>query len=255
MWPTLLPLGPVTLHTYGALIAVGFLAGYFYTVRLARKHGLSADTVTDLCWVALLAGIIGARLLYVAFDWAYYSRSPLSVLKLWEGGLVWYGGFLFAVLSGIFWLRRRRISVLLAADLLAPGTALGHAIGRLGCFAAGCCYGRPTQLPWAVRFTHPDTLAVPHTPLHPSQLYESFLTFGIFAVLSGMAWRRPDRVGRGEVALVYLGLYAAARFVVEFSRGDDRGPVLALLTTTQWISLAFLLAAMAGGVLLRRKNA
>jgi phosphatidylglycerol:prolipoprotein diacylglycerol transferase len=243
VWPSLLKLGPFTLHTYGALVAGGFLAGYAYSARLGERHGLPRERSADLAWIALLAGIVGARILYVLFNLPYFRQRPLEIVQFWQGGLVWYGGLAAALAVGVAWTIRAGVPTGLAADVFAPGVALGHAVGRLGCFAAGCCYGRPSSLPFAVSFHHPDTLAPMGTPLHPSQLYEAALDFGLFFLLHRLAARGRPALGSGTLACLYAALYSVIRFAVEFSRGDDRGPVWLSLSATQWVALAFLAAA------------
>jgi phosphatidylglycerol---prolipoprotein diacylglyceryl transferase len=245
MWPVLLEIGPVRLHSYGALVALGFLLGYAVTVAVARRHGLEKDVILDLAWVVLLAGLAGARAAYVLFNWTYFQQRPLEILALWHGGLVFYGGLAGALAAGWLWLRRQRIRPGLVMDVAAPGIALGHAIGRLGCFLAGCCYGRPTSRVWAVIFRHPDTLAPRHIPLHPSQLYEAALNFFLFVVLAVAIRRHPDVVGTGRAAAGYVVGYALIRALVELTRGDDRGPVIATLTATQWVALFTALLAAA----------
>jgi phosphatidylglycerol:prolipoprotein diacylglycerol transferase len=254
MFPILFTWGPITLHTYGALVAAGFFLAYRWAVRLARQNNVPSDFIADLAWILLLSGLAGARILYILFNLGYYASNPWDILKVWQGGLVWYGGMAFAALVGAWWLHRREISIPLAADLCAPGVALGHALGRTGCFMAGCCFGRTCDLPWAVTFRHPESLAPQGVPLHPSQLYEAGLNFFLFLLLILLArWKRPA-VGSGRLALLYMGLYSLIRFCVEFTRGDDRGPVLASLTAPQWISLAGLLLAFAAWAVLERKD-
>ncbi len=243
MWPILVDFGSFSLHTYGVFVAVGFLAGYGWTVKLAKTRNISQDTVLDLCWVLLLSGIIGARLLYVAFNWDYFMSAPMEIVKLWQGGLVFYGGLILASVTGIVWVRRRKLSPALIADIVAPGLALAHAFGRLGCFAAGCCYGRACDLAWAVTFRHPGTLAPRDAALHPSQLYEAGLNFLLFLILNHAA-RRKDEIGTGRVAASYVLGYSLIRLAVEFTRGDERGPLFLSLTATQWVAaMTFLLAA------------
>jgi phosphatidylglycerol---prolipoprotein diacylglyceryl transferase len=253
MWPVLCQWGPVTLHTYGALVALGFFLGYFYTLRLGRRHGVSADAVTDLAWWTLLAGLLGARLLYASFNPSQFLEDPLEIFKIWQGGLVWYGGFLAALAATVHWARRHDVPFLKLGDMIAPGLALGHGVGRLGCFAAGCCFGRPTDLPWAITFTHPDTLAVPNVAVHPSQLYEAVLNVELFVVLSVLANRLPGWIGSGRLTALYLAGYGVIRVLVEATRGDDRGPVWAGVTVTQWIAAACFAAGVA--LLMRRRPA
>lgn len=237
MWPILLKFGSFGLHTYGAFVAAGFLAGYGWMVHSGKTRNISQDTVLDLAWVLLLSGLIGARALYVAFNWDYYLQSPLEILKLWEGGLVFYGGLILASAAGVFWTRQKKLSIALIADLVAPGLALGHAFGRLGCFAAGCCYGRPCDLSWAATFNHPESLAPQGIALHPSQIYEAGLNFLLFFILNYAA-NRKNALGTGRVAALYVLFYSLARFSVEFTRGDDRGPLFLSLTATQWVAAA-----------------
>lgn len=248
MFPVLFKIGPLTLHAYGAMVALGFYLGYRWMLFQGRRHGLSEDQVSALAWTCMLAGLAGARLLYVAFNPGHYLSAPWEIFKIWEGGLVWYGGLLAGAGAGVLWLRRRKISVPLAADVTAPALALAHAVGRLGCFLAGCCYGRECALPWAVTFRHPDTLAPSGIPLHPAQLYEAALDLLLFALLA----RRP--VGSGRTAVLYIGGYSLARLTVEFFRGDERGPVWLSLTSTQWIAVLGLGAALAGWTVLSRRT-
>lgn len=243
MWPSLFKIGPITLHSYGALVALGFFLGYLYTLTQAKRHGLHPDTVTDLIWVLLLSGITGARIFYVLLNFSYYRAAPVEIIKIWDGGLVFYGGFLAATLAGIVWARRQHQSALLWADLLSPALPLGHAFGRLGCLAAGCCYGHPTTLPWRITFTHPQSLAPLNAPLHPSQVYESLLNFILFAALAAFQKCRPDSVGTGRLTIFYLAAYGLIRWGVELTRGDDRGPVLLSMTVTQWLAVASVAAA------------
>lgn len=255
MWPILFDHGPLVLHTYGAFVALGFFLGYRMMLSLARRRGVDDAAVSDLAWICLLSGLVGARLFYVAFNWRTYQLYPLDVLKVWEGGLVWYGGLIAAAVAGTLWARRRGLSAALMADLAAPGVALGHALGRLGCFAAGCCYGKPCSLPWAATFRHPKTLAPAGVPLHPAQMYEAALDFLLFFALFAWLRRRPDQAGTGRPAVLYVVLYSLIRLGVEFFRADDRGPVAGGLTATQWIAAAMFLAAVLLLPFSRRRDA
>jgi len=243
MWPILFDWGPVTLHTYGALVALGFFFGAMVTASLAGRRGIPRETVLDLVWVAAVSGLAGARAFYVLLQWDYFAHQPLEILKIWQGGLVWYGGVLAAVPALLFWLKKKNLPAPLMADLLAPGVALGHAVGRLGCFAAGCCFGRVCDLPWAVVFTHPDSLAPRGLPLHPSQLYEAVLNGLVFTLLLFLA-RRPSWPGRGRLAALYVLFYGVIRLLVEHGRGDDRGALVGPLTPTQWVAVVTALAGL-----------
>ncbi len=145
--------GPITLHTYGFLLAIAFLAGLWVAARLARREGLDATRVTDLGVYVLIAGLLGAKLMLVVVEWGHYSLNPRELWNLFQSGGVFYGGLLGAIPVAWIFARRYSLDGWKTADALAPGVVLGQAIGRLGCFAAGCCHGRPADVPWAVRFT------------------------------------------------------------------------------------------------------
>ena len=237
-------LGPLTLYTYGVLLATAFLAGLWVAGRQARKEGLKEDRVTDLAVYLLIAGLLGAKLLLLATDWFYYSSNPRQLLTIMQSGGVFYGGLLAALPVAWWYVRRHGLPGWQTADALAPGVAIGQVIGRIGCLAAGCCYGRPTNLPWAITFTDVQAARIVgtplDTPLHPVQLYESLAVLGIFFALLRIARRKSFH---GQVVVSYLALYAVARFAIEFYRGDaSRGSVLGgLLSTSQFISVLMLL--------------
>ncbi|HOW28143.1 MAG TPA: prolipoprotein diacylglyceryl transferase [Elusimicrobiota bacterium] len=254
MHPILLRFHSLTLHTYGLLVAFGFLAGYWIALRNMKRAGLSPSVSADLLWLLFLSGLLGARLAYVATAPAYYLAHPWETLKIWEGGLVWYGGFIAAVAVGYHTIRRKGLPALTVADALAPALALGHAIGRVGCFMAGCCYGKPTGLPWAVEFRHPESLAPLNLPSHPVQLYEASLGGILFILLMTLSRKDSWHVGSGRPALLYVFSYAVLRFLLEFLRGDDRGPSLFSLSGSQAVSVALMLVCGGIVVFLRRRS-
>lgn len=289
MFPTLfrLPLpivGPVTIHTYGVLLVVSFLVAILVARRLARREGLDPDYVVDAGVYAILAALVGAKALLLVVDWDFYSRQFRAIadegggavgaaldgvlgglapyvgalaslgLSLLQAGGVFYGGFIAAVLMALWYLRRHSLSTWKVADVAAPSIALGHAFGRLGCFAAGCCYGIATDLPWGVTFT--DTYAgtlvgVPlNIPLHPTQLYEAATNLLLFA---GLLWFYRRKQFDGQVFWVYVLSYSALRFFHEFLRGDPRGALFGdALSTSQFI--AILAATVALGMLARLRQ-
>lgn len=255
MFPKLLEIGSFYLPTYGVLVALGFLAGLSVTTHLARRRGLDAERVGNLAIYCALAGLLGAKLLMFVLDYDYYLAYPnrlFSLDTLLSAG-VFHGGFFAALLFAWIYLRRQGMGWLPVADVLAPGLAVGHALGRLGCFAAGCCWGARCERPWAVTFTSPDAhelVGVPlNVPLHPTQLYESFATAGVAAVLWHMS-RRPQPPGR--VLGAYLLLYSLARLAVEFFRDHQQAlPFGLALTWTQWMAAGL---AACGGWLLWRRN-
>jgi phosphatidylglycerol:prolipoprotein diacylglycerol transferase len=245
MYPELFHLG--FLHTYGVLVALAYLTALWLAGILARRAGLNADTVTNLCIYCALAGIVGAKLMMFLVDIPYYTQNPGEIFSLGtlQAAGVFYGGLIAAVAVSAWYMRKAHLPALKTADVFAPAVALGHGIGRLGCFSAGCCWGVECHLPWAVTFRSPvaHQLGVPlGVPLHPTQLYEAFAEFAIFAVLY---WRIQKPHAPGAVISLYLMLYSSTRFIVEFFRYHEQGNLLGgPLDTSQWISLAlFLLGA------------
>jgi phosphatidylglycerol:prolipoprotein diacylglycerol transferase len=235
--------GPITIHTYGVLLAIAFLAGLWVASRQAKRAGLDANRITDMAVWVLIAGLVGAKVLLVALDWRYYARSPRELLSVFQSGGVFYGGLAAGILVAWWYARRHHLSGWATADVLVPGVILGQAIGRLGCFSAGCCWGKPTHLPWAVTFTNITAarqVGTPmDTPLHPTQLYESFGAFLIFFFLLWLARRKRFD---GQVTLAYVALYSALRFAIEFVRGDpDRGTWFhGAVSTSQLIAIVLL---------------
>ncbi|WDP88762.1 MAG: prolipoprotein diacylglyceryl transferase [Desulfobacter sp.] len=220
MYPILLEIGSLKLYTYGLFLALGFMTAIWFTKRNARFYGISHQTVSDLFFAILVSAIVGARLLYVGINFKDYQNNFLEMFKIWNGGLVFFGGFIASVAAAVIFCRIRKLEVWKTADVLAPGLALGHAVGRFGCFFAGCCYGRACDLPIAVTFSHPESLAPLHTALHPTQLYMVGTNFVLFLIL--LAIQRRKRF-TGMVFLSYVMLYSLFRAVVEFFRGDFRG--------------------------------
>lgn len=224
-------------------MALGFLAGLGWTRVEANRRRLDPERVGDVLWKTLLAGLLGGRLLYVALNGSYFLSRPWDIFKIWEGGLVWYGGLALGGAVGIFLFRKMGLNFLQSLDLCAPGLALAHGLGRVGCFFAGCCYGRPTHAPWGVTFNDPHSLAPGGMPLHPTQLYESFLELLLFGVL---AWLSRRKSPAGTVGWSYLLGTGLVRFFVEFFRDDPRGPVWMSWPLTQWMSVGLILAGLVG---------
>jgi phosphatidylglycerol---prolipoprotein diacylglyceryl transferase len=221
MHPVLFNVGPFTVHTYGALIALAFLVGLLLAAKEAKRKGIDPERMMDLGLYILIAAIVGSRLFQVAVEHKYFFQNPLEIVKIWKGGLAFYGGFIGALFMGIWYLRKHGLPVWKVGDALAPSIAIGQAIGRLGCLSAGCCYGLPTDLPWGITFNAPGTLALPGIPLQPTQLYESFCMFILFGVL--WAFRKRITV-EGQLFWTYVMSYSVIRFIIEFFRGDtERG--------------------------------
>jgi phosphatidylglycerol:prolipoprotein diacylglycerol transferase len=239
MHPILLKLGPFTVYAYGAAMVAAFLASSslatWQAQRLpAAQRALPAEHVTDFCLTGLLGGVIGGRLFYVVVAWEYFQQHLLEVFALWQGGLVWYGGLAGGLLAGGWYARRHRLALLPVLDQLAPMIALGHAIGRLGCFFNGCCYGVATHAWYGVWFPGHDAAVV------PTQLLEA----GGLVLLAGVLWRQqPALLGqRGRVFGWYLIGYALLRAGVELFRGDQ--PRFSGWTLPQGISLVVLLVGL-----------
>jgi phosphatidylglycerol:prolipoprotein diacylglycerol transferase len=241
-------LGPtITLHTYGVLLAIAFLAGLWVASRQARRSGLDSGRVTDMAVWVLIAGLLGAKALLVLLDWRHFTTSLRDLFSVFQSGGVFYGGLVAGIVLAWWYARRYRLPGWQTADALAPGVILGQAIGRLGCFSAGCCWGKPAQVPWAVTFTNLEanrTVGTPmDTPLHPSQIYESTAAFLVFLFL---LWLAPRKRFHGQVVLAYVALYSAVRFTLEFWRGDtDRGTWFGGRVSTSQVVAVVLLIAVA----------
>jgi phosphatidylglycerol---prolipoprotein diacylglyceryl transferase len=243
MYPEIFRIGNFPVNTYGVLLALAFLAALLTAARLAARDGLPRERVYDLGLWMLLAAIIGSKVLML-FTEPEYREDPLRLISLdfLRSGGVFYGGFVAAVLAGYFLIRRYQLPWWKTADAFAPGIALGNAIGRQGCFAAGCCWGKPTEMPWGVQFTEAghEVTGVPlGVHLHPTQLYESF---GALLVFFFLLWLHKRKRFSGQVILFYAVLYAVMRFTIEFFRDDPRGDILGLttltgLSTSQMLSL------------------
>ncbi len=258
MFPILIRLGPITLHTYGLLVALGIFAGIKICIRAASKDGFSGkevqDSIYQLGFYVMLSGILGARVFYVVTHWAEFSANITDVIKIWQGGLVFYGGLIGALVGFYVWNRSKPFAAdwKQVTDWIAPSLAFGHALGRLGCFAAGCCYGKVTDEPWGVTFLNPDSLAPLGIPLHPTQIYES-----IFLILLGCFLLRrlskthqdPNRK-RGAIFIEYLLIYSVGRFLIEFLRADE--PLQGGLSPGQMVSLVIFASALAFAI--KRKN-
>jgi phosphatidylglycerol:prolipoprotein diacylglycerol transferase len=236
MYPKLISFGPYFIPTYGVLVALGFLVGLLITMRLATKAGLSAEKVTNLAVYCAIAGVLGAKLFMFLFDWSYYWHNPGEIFTFGtlQAAGVFHGGFIAALVVAFFYMRSHKLAVLPTMDIFAPGVVIGQAIGRLGCFAAGCCWGTECDLPWGVRFRSDFAAPVPlDRTLHPVQLYESFANFLLFALLYRLSGRKHKP---GQIIGLYLVLYSTIRFCVEFFRNHEQGLILNL-SLTQWISV------------------
>ena len=239
MYPELFSLGPITVYSYGVLLAISYLVGLWLAMRRARAWGLDANRVLDLGIYIIIAALIGAKLLLLVVDFDQFRRSPADLMSLARSGGVFYGGLILAVLVAFWYVHKHRLPLWATCDVFAPGIALGHVTGRLGCLAAGCCYGRPTSLPWGITFTNPLAAANVGTPLgiplHPTQIYEAGAELLILLVL--LATEKRGRPFPGRTFWGYMFLYAVSRYIIENYRGDPRGTVFGIFSTSQFISL------------------
>jgi phosphatidylglycerol---prolipoprotein diacylglyceryl transferase len=258
MHPRLLTTPYLTIHTFGVFLAAGYLAALWWITRSGKRQGLNPDLMMSLGLWAIVGAVLGAKLLMIVRTLPDYLSDPSQLwsLSTLQSAGDFYGGFLGSLAAvSIYFARTPQLPVWQTADICAPAIALGQAIGRIGCFMAGDDYGSATAVPWAVTFTEPDAYRIGGAPLgvalHPVQLYESAACLVLFVFL---VWLSRRRKFRGQVILSYTLLYAAARFVLEFFRGDeDRGFVFGgLLSTSQLI--AIVLAAIAVVMWSRRRQ-
>lgn len=238
-------LGGIRIYSYGVLVAAAFFLSILWTAREAKRLGMDPNVVMDLSFYIILATLVGARLMYIIVEWRRYAEHPMDIIKIWEGGLVFYGGLISSILVSVIYLRKHHLNFFQVADLFMPGVALGHGIGRLGCFFAGCCYGREAPHFWAaVRFPQtPFSLAPAGIPLYPAQLMEMATLLGLFGFLVFMSRRKKFD---GQIFLLYIVLYSIARSILETFRGDAiRGFVIpGWLSTSQLVSLILILVAV-----------
>lgn len=251
MHPILFHLGAITIYTYGFFIAVGALLGGLYMWRQGyRRYGMTFDQANTLFLLLISAGVIGGKL-FVVFENPSYYLSHFSELFS-KNGFVFYGSLLTAIPVMLWYFRKNNLPVAGMLDVMAVVTCIVHGFGRIGCFNAGCCYGKPTSSILAITFTDPTCQAPLDVALHPTQLYEAASIFLIFLIL--MFIDRNKKFD-GRVFLTYLILYAIARSIIELFRGDlERGFVIEdMLSTSQFISLVLVLGAIYFYVKLRRK--
>ena len=246
MHRTLLDLGLFQIHSYGFFLALSFAVGIWMAGVRAERRGIPAERITDVSLVIVLATVIGARALYVGAHWSEFDGRFWDIFRTWEGGLTMYGGAVPATVLGMWYLRRAGVDAWRAADAIAPSMALGLGFTRIGCFLSGCCFGKPTDLPWGCVFPAGSHAAAvfPGQSLHPAQLYAAaagFLICGALLVLD----RR--RLPRGSLFLLFLALYAVARTLLDLVREYDATayPIASIpITLNQWVSLAVFLFAV-----------
>ncbi len=243
MHPILLKIGSITLYTYGLFVGLGFLTAVLVSGKRGKKYNIKPEQMSDLFFIILVSAIAGARILYVIINFSEFSGNLINIFKIWNGGLVFYGGFIAALAAAIIYIKKTGLLMWQTGDIIAPGIALGHSIGRLGCFSAGCCYGKQCNLPWAVTFTDPHCLAPIGVPLQPTQLYSVLSNFIIFLIL---IWLDKRKKFDGMVFWSYILLYGIFRSFIEIFRGDPRGHFLSIhfLSVSQGIGIIMAIIAI-----------
>jgi phosphatidylglycerol:prolipoprotein diacylglycerol transferase len=256
MYPILLELGPnITVYTYGVLLAAAYLLGLKLAMSRAKARQLDQTRVLDLGIYIIISALIGAKLLLLITEFSTFRANPRELLTLARSGGVFYGGLILAVIVALWYIRRIGLPLWTTCDVFAPGIALGHVVGRFGCFFAGCCYGKPTDVAWAITFTNPFAAANVGTPLgvplHPTQLYEAGAEALILVLL--LATESRGRRYPGRTFWLYMLLYAVSRYVIEMFRGDPRGTV-GIFSTSQFISVLLVPLSIVMLLYLRRRD-
>jgi phosphatidylglycerol:prolipoprotein diacylglycerol transferase len=239
MHPILFEIGQFPVYTYGLLLAAAYLLGLQFALMRAKTRGLDPNRVMDLGIWIIVSALVGAKLMLLVVERDKFGWSAADLMNLFRSAGVFYGGLIAAVVVALWYLWRHRMPVWTVTDVFAPGIALGHVTGRLGCLAAGCCYGKPTDMPWAIVFSNPLAAANVGTPLgiplHPTQIYEAGASLVILVAL--LATERRGRRFAGRTFWSYMFLYAVSRYIIEIYRGDPRGTVLGVFSTSQFISV------------------
>ena len=258
MHPIAFQLGPLTIHWYGVMIALAFLAGLWTATRRARRENISAERIADVTLWLMVGAIAGARFVYVTTYWRdEFADQPFrEVFMIQHGGLVFYGGFIGAAIAAFIYIRWKKMPLWKTLDVLAPSVAFGSVFGRIGCLLNGCCYGRHTDLPWGLTFTNPQAHELSGTPvgvpLHPTEIYDALLNFGLYLFL---AWLFRRKKFDGQIFATYLLCYAVTRSFVEYFRGDYTKLHYHLgLTPAQWISVPIFVAGLALAIVLSRRE-
>jgi len=257
MHPKLISIGSFYLPTYGVMLAIAYLVAIFLLNRKAEREGLPKNEISDLSIAILASAILGAKLLLAIVDFKEYLAAPGTAMELIRSGGVFQGGLIAATAVGLWYIRKHRLPVWRVTDMAAPSIALGEAIGRFGCLAAGCCYGKPTNVPWAITFRNPFAHEAVGTPLnvalHPTQIYLSLNALALFAICE---WFYRHKRFDGQVFWIYVLGYALTRGVIEEFRGDlVRGFVVpGVLSTAQFIGILMAIASIVMLFVLRRRQ-
>jgi len=249
--PIAFQLGPLTVHWYGVMIALAFLAGLWTATRRARRENISSERIADIVIWLMVGGILGARIVYVATYWKdEFAGQPFSeIFMIQHGGLVYYGGLIGATIAGIICNHWKKLPFWKTADVLAPSIALGNIFGRIGCLLNGCCYGRACNLPWAIRF--PSGHPTGGLPVHPTEIYDALNNFILYLLL---AWLFRRKKFDGEVFATYLIGYAITRTIMEYFRGDYPPDQIHFgLTPGELISIPVFIIGLVLGIVLSNR--
>jgi len=249
MHPILFKIGPITIYTYGVMVALGIFFGSLILVRLGEREGIRREDIVDTAFWSVVAGFIGARLFFFIYN-PEYLKPWYRLFYIWEGGLVWYGGVIFGALTAIYFIRKRKIPVWKFADVVSIALSVGLGFGRIGCTMAGCCYGKVCHAPFAIVFTNPHSAAPLNIPLWPTEPVSSAANF-LIALILYLLYRR--RKVPGEIFGFYLILYGTFRFLIEFVRATPK-EILGTFSNNQVISIIMVATGIAI-VIYRRKRA
>jgi len=240
MYPILLKIGPLTIHTYGFMMALGVALGLWFLFVQAKKQELPASKLIDVAFYTIIVALLGAKLILFFGDLSYYLENPKQLFSLARSGGVFQGGLAFGFFFALWLLRRNKIPAWKTADIIGPALALGHGFGRLGCFSAGCCYGTECTVPWGVTFQNEyahNLTGIPlHISLHPTQLYEAFLNFSSFLILFIILRKKSFN---GQVISFYIINYSIIRYFVEFFRGDHGARVYFIQNVSPYLSVSY----------------
>lgn len=251
----LLKLGPLTVYSYGATLALAFIIGTILAAFRAQRSGLDKNKIVDLIFYILISSLLGARLLFVALNWSYYVVHITEIFQIWEGGLVFYGGLILAFIVSVWFIKKNSLPLGKVLDVLAPSVALGIAIGRIGCFLNGCCWGK-VSLRWGVRFPFKDNPpayaeqvyggliprdALCSLPVIPAQLYESLVCLAIFVLL---LWLGRVRRFDGFLFWMFILFYSIFRFFIEYLRYYEPNFIFGFFTVSQIISAILFICAL-----------
>ena len=258
MHPVFLKIGSFELASYGVMTALGYMAACLYFLPRLKKINLDKDTFWNLIFIAFVGAIVGAKLLFILLNWdqlgATFAQKITNIFHDFRYGFVFFGGMIVSVCALLIYMKKMNLPILKVSDFLIVGLPLGHCLGRIGCFLAGCCYGRHTTMPWGVTFTDTHSLVAPDllgVPLHPTQLYESAANLLLFLLLAKL-YNKPHK--DGTILLIYIACYSLLRFVIEFFRGDYRGAFVLGLSPSQCIAILISLVAFSTWLFITKKG-